>query len=297
MTTSFPVADIGVTRASFGGVTAPPQIAAEILNLALGGSPFSAALTRWPTSNAAVAFPRSSPEGAAWVPEGGLMPLLDMNDTAKIIAVAKLAGVITVSNESWRDAAFPLLQQIGQAVSDSYGPKLDDGMLHGSGAAGEPQGVIASIDTITAPSLFAGVIEAIATLASNGGTASTLFVNPAAWSAEASREQVNGPPIYENGVVSIGGTTTVIVPMLRPDDGALAVDTSRAYLIEREAFTVEISDQVLFLQDSTAVKVAGRFACGMPYEGKSAMRVLVDTEATAAAPTAAKSAPARKATA
>lgn len=262
----------GVTSESFNRVHVPPQLLNQIINLALVGSPFARSLTLLSTASGSVAFPVASPTGFDWVPEAAPLPLVDLNDDAVIVAVAKLSGVISVSNESWSDASLPLVQLVGRAIADSMGPSLDDGLLHGTGEAGAPAGVLATIPVTPAASLFAGVVNAAAEIASAGGQASTVYLPAAMWAAEAGREGPQGP-LYPAGLTSLAGLAPVLVPKLSEADGAIVADTSRAWLVQRQDFSVELSDQVLFMSDQVALRVKGRFAAAIPDVNKTARRV------------------------
>ena len=102
-----------ITRASFDGVPFPPQVVNQIINLLVSGSPFANALTRFPTSNQSVAWPVAAPTGQAWVAELGTIPTVVPNDDSYIIAVKKLAGILTLSNESIADSVFNIDSALG----------------------------------------------------------------------------------------------------------------------------------------------------------------------------------------
>ena len=60
----------------------------------VGGSPFAASLTKYPTTRAEVVFPTASPDQPAWVAEAATIPTIGLNDDADIVAVKKLAEIL-----------------------------------------------------------------------------------------------------------------------------------------------------------------------------------------------------------
>ena len=67
---------------------------------------------------------------------------MSLNDRAEVVAVAKLAGLLDVSNEMMSDASINLTAQFTTLLRDSLSRQLDDGLLNGRGPP-EPEGVIA----------------------------------------------------------------------------------------------------------------------------------------------------------
>ena len=48
-----------------------------------------------------------------------------MGDGADIVAACKLAGLVSLSNESLDDASIPIGELTGNAIRDSMGPTMD----------------------------------------------------------------------------------------------------------------------------------------------------------------------------
>ena len=93
-----------VTTGSFQGVLHPADVA-RVLNLLVGGAPFcSAALTPYPTTRHAVAFPTAKPDRPQWLKEMDPLPVVGLGDDADIVATCKLASIVLMSNESAADA-------------------------------------------------------------------------------------------------------------------------------------------------------------------------------------------------
>src|SRR4051794_22165528 len=98
-----------ISTASFDGLAFPPEIASNILNRGLTGSPFFSALTRRETSRSSIVFPTVDPTGFDWVPELGVIPGVEVGDAAVMAVPVKMAGNILLSNESVADEEFDLL--------------------------------------------------------------------------------------------------------------------------------------------------------------------------------------------
>lgn len=90
---------------SFAGVLVPPDVQQRIISTLIEQAAFANSLTRVPTSSGSVAFPVAGPTGAAWIAELAQIPLMSLNDRADIVAVAKLSGLLDVSNEMVSDSA------------------------------------------------------------------------------------------------------------------------------------------------------------------------------------------------
>src|SRR6516165_6686423 len=101
-----------VSTGSFQSVLWPPDVIGQIVNLLLGGSPFAASLTRYPTACHEVAFPTAAPDKPAWTAEGAALPVIGLHDDADIVATAKLGEVVLLSNESVADTSVNLTVQV-----------------------------------------------------------------------------------------------------------------------------------------------------------------------------------------
>ena len=130
-----------VSSGDFGGILVPRDVQARIINLLIEQAAFGNSITRLPTSAGEVAFPVAAPSGAAWIGELARIPLMSLNDRAEIVAVAKLAGLLDVSNEMVSDSAINITAQFTTLLRDSLSKQLDDGLLNGGGPP-EPKGVI-----------------------------------------------------------------------------------------------------------------------------------------------------------
>jgi HK97 family phage major capsid protein len=141
----------GLGRSGFDTVLVPADLAGQIIDLLVGGAPFASSITRLPTAVGTVAFPVASPSGAAWVAELDTIPQMTLGDDALVIEVAKLAGLLDISNESIDDTQFDLMGQISTILRDTLSRQLDEGLLTGAGAPA-PTGLVAGATAATGAS-------------------------------------------------------------------------------------------------------------------------------------------------
>ena len=262
-----------VTTGSFRSVFHPDQIA-QILNLLIGGSPFSGgALTRYPTNRNAVAFPTAKPDRPAWIPEMGPIPVVGLNDDAVIVGVAKLASIILVSNESVGDTSVNLTSELTELMRDSASAELDRGVLYGTGEP-EPSGVVAAALPAAGADLGAAVTAAIGSIGDMGGVASHIAALPSVLAGARDTRDSTGQLVYPNGLGAAYGLTEVGCPGLQAGD-VLVVDKARAWLVSRSDFLVDMSQDYAFDRDAVAVRIRGRFAAAAPDVPKSLRRLSI----------------------
>jgi hypothetical protein len=188
-----------------------------------------------------------------------------------------MAGNILISSESLADNTFDLAAGIGDAIKGSMGPQVDVGTLYGGAAPEEPTGVYPSLANVTGSTLRAAVIAAAAAIMGSGGEPSTVFVTPAMWAEEMSRETAGGPVNTGTDLV-IAGLRAVVVPSLADDDGIVA-DTSRCYGVVRQDFRAELntqSDQA-WSRDGAQLRVIARLAAVIPAPVSAARSITVTT--------------------
>jgi HK97 family phage major capsid protein len=249
----------------------PPDVAA-IVNLLVGGAPFSNTLTRYPTTRHEVAFPTASPDRPGWTAEGAPLPVIGLHDDADIVATAKLGEIVLLSNESVADTTVNLTAQVGDLLKDSASAELDHGLLYGAGPP-EPRGVVAAAPAVDGADLAAAVTAAIGQIGNAGGNATHLAAKPSVLAnARNTRATPGGQLLFPDGIGAAFGLTEVGVPELAD---ALVYDQSRSWLVVRQDFAVELSRDYAFASDSVAVRVRGRFAVGIPAINKTIRKVTV----------------------
>jgi hypothetical protein len=267
-----------VSSGSYGGYPFPPDVLAQIWVTILTGAPFSGAITPLPTSSGSVAFPQAAPTGGTWVLEGTALPAVTMGDAALISTPRKLAALLSLSNESIDDAVIPIGDLTGAAIRDSLGPTMDDGLLHGTGTAPQPDGILAhATAAANKPDFRQAVIGAWGEVVNAGAPADSVvaFAAPSIIATEWERTGTTGDPIHvdsASGVLTIGpGIKTVAVPKLvggtTPE--ILVADVSSLYLVIRDPLTIETSRDVYFASDSLGLRVRTRVAVACPTPAKS----------------------------
>jgi HK97 family phage major capsid protein len=272
-----------VITGSWSGVLAPPQIA-QMINLLVGGSPFADSLTRFPTSNTAVAFPTASPDRPAWTSEGAALPQIGLHDTAVIVAVKKLGEILQISNEAISDDQVNLTSLVGNLLKDAAGPELDRGLLYGAPGTtpAEPVGVVPNIGAADGTVLDAAITTGIGQIGDAGGAATTIAAKPSLLAKWRNLRDTQNRMLYPDGIGAAFGLAEVGCTQLTD---TIIYDRTRLFLIIRLAdFLVEMSPDYYFNLDSMAMRVKGRFAVGMPAPAKTARKITV----AGAAPTLAE---------
>jgi capsid protein len=265
----------GLTTGSFAGVPFPPDVQAQIINLLIGGSPFANSLTRQPTVRSSIAWPTAKPTGFAWLDELQPFPVVDMADDAYVVAVAKIGGIVDLSNESVTDSAINLSNSLALVLRDSLSRDLDLGLLNGSGPP-EPVGVIGTAPSATGANLLAQVTAAKGSIGDAGGTPDTLAISATALAAEDAKLSTQGELVYDNGFAAAVGLTAVVVPALATP---LVYDASRCYLAVRNDAMVEMSRDWHFDRDATSVRIKARVTAAIPDPHKSIRKLSVTTQA------------------
>ncbi len=272
------MSDLGLTTADFGGVLFPPQVQAQIINLLVDGAPFAKILTRMPTTRRSIAWPTASPTGFASLPELGLIPEVDLQDGTVIVAVAKLAGLVMVSNEAVTDSEVNLTNSLSTLLADSLSRDLDLGLLNGTGFP-QPDGVVPAAPNVDAPDLLTGVATAMGEIGDAGGTPDTLAVSGSTLAAENAKAGATGL-FYPSGFATAVGLRAVVVPALATP---LVYDSTRCFLVVNGRDSeVAVSNDYAFEKDAATLRVKARVAAGIPAPAKSIRKLTI----TAAPPLA-----------
>ncbi len=255
----------------FSGVLVPPDVQQRIINTLIEQAVFASSITRLPTSSGSVAFPVAAPAGAAWIAELARIPLMSLNDRAEVVAVAKLAGLLDVSNEMISDASINVSAQFTTLLRDSLSKQLDDGLLFGAGPP-EPKGVVATAAEVPGADLLEAVLAARGSIADAGGTATTLAASGAVLAAADGARDSQGALMFPNGFDAVTGLTRVTVPQLPVP---LVYDRTRLYLVLRDDSSVEMSRDFRFEFDATTFRVRARMACACPDPNKGLRQLAI----------------------
>lgn len=268
-----------LTRASFGGSLFNPEVTAKIIGLGLAGAPLFAAMTRRTTNKSSVVFGTAAPTGFDWVPEAGLIPGIDLASDKLIVAPSKLAGILSLSNESLSDSEFNLTNELGRLIAASMAPAVDSGILYGDPVGGNPAsptGFFDAIDEVEKSTLRSAVVGACAEMMGAGGTPTHVFLTAEMWAAELDRRETvvggSGPILADLGLdLKVG-----ICPSLTTGNG-LVIDAAGCFGIVRTDFSIDSTDQAdaAFKYDSTLLRVKARLAAAIPDPDRSARSIAV----------------------
>ena len=274
----------GITTGSFNNIL-PPDVQKRILNLLVGGAPFANSLSRQTTQRAAVAYPTAKPTGWAWVPELTKIPTVNLADDKYVVAVAKIAGLIDVSNEDIADPDIDIANQLSTVLQDSLSRDLDLGLLNGAGPP-EPVGVISVAPEAAGADLLTAVAAAKGAIDDAGGLADTLAASGTLLAATNAAVGNDGQLVYPNGFAGAMGLKPVTVPALATP---LVYDSTRCYLLVNGALSeVDYSKDFHFDYDATTIRVKARVAASIPDVNKAIRKLTITPPANGTQSTAAK---------
>lgn len=268
-----------VDTGSFGGYPFPADVIARIINLLITGSPFASSLTRQQTGRSTVAWPTAKPSGFAWLRELEAFPTITPGDDAYVVAVAKIGGIIDLSNESVSDTSINLTGEFSTLLRDSLSRDLDLGLLNGA-APPEPIGALGVAPEVAGADLLAAVTTARGQIGDQGGTASTIALLPSLLADTDGSVDEFGHMIYPTSFADAVGLTAVPVPGLTTP---LVYDASRCYLVVRDDVDVQASTDWHFHLDAYSVRVKARVALAIPDVPKSIRKLEIGARAATAA--------------
>ena len=161
------------------------------------GAPFSRSCLPLPTERTAVAFGILDIEDPEWGAELSEVPdLAKDQDHLRGRGVSRLSGRILISQESIDDGDFPLTQQVSQVLIDTFSNKLDRDLIGAAGPAPIPAGILSVAAEVTAADWELAAIAAKAPMATAGGTATHIALNPAVLGAIESARDDLGRQLY-----------------------------------------------------------------------------------------------------
>lgn len=273
-----------ISTASFSGHPFPPEVVREILNLGLAGAPVFSALTPRTTSRASMVFPTGDPTGFDWVAELGDIPDVDPGDDAAVVSMAKIAGILNLSNESIGDSELNLTKEVGRLVAESMASKLDLDLTYGvpvsPGNAAAPDGFYSDLAVVDATTLRGAVVTAAGAIMTNGGMPTTVLLSPALWAAEMTRREailVTGPLFEDLGLpLQVGVAHTLAAT------DALVLDRSGCFGILRDDYSIEASSEAgsAWTKDAVSLRIKARVAVAIPAPAKHARSVNVTPSGT-----------------
>lgn len=283
-----PPAPSGITTESFSGAPFPADVQAEVINLLISGAPLADSFTRQQTGRSTFGWPTAKPTGFSWLRELEEFPTVDMGDSAYLVALVKLGGIVDLANEAVSDSSINLTSSFSTLLRDSMSRDLDLGLMNGGGPP-EPVGVYGVAPEVAAADLLTAVTVARGQVGDSGGTPDTLAIS-ATMLAEADAERDdNGQLVYggAGGFASAVSLAPVVVPELpRP----LLFDSARCFLVVRDDSQVEASRDWHFSRDALSIRIKARVALAIPDVPKAVRQLVIgdDGARTAKARSAAK---------
>jgi HK97 family phage major capsid protein len=250
-----------------------PAEVQPIVSAIVGGSPFARSLSPLPTSRTAVSFPLvNDVDDPQWLAELGVIPTLNIDAAEDVIAVSKLAGSVLISLESIRDTDYPVTQQTEQVLQDTFSAKLDADFIGGSGVAPIPAGILSVAAEVTGADWLAAAIAAKAQIATAGGTANLIALDPATLGAIEDERDTQGHQLYPDAATMFAGMETITAVSA---SAPIVYDSSRLWLAINRDFTAEFSDQTdaAWSRYATSLRIVGRFACCAPMPAKSVRKL------------------------
>ena len=115
-----------------------------------------------------------------------------------MVAIAKIGGIVDLSNEAVTDSSINLTASLGTVIQDSLSRDLDLGLLNGSGPP-EPVGVIGVAPTAVGADLLAQVTVAKGAIGDSGGTPTALAICATALAAEDAKQGTSRADVTRTG--------------------------------------------------------------------------------------------------
>jgi HK97 family phage major capsid protein len=264
-----------LTTRDFDGVVTPAAVQLTVVNKLLGGAPFARSLDPLSTTSGRVSWPTAGPTGGGWTPEGGPLPVVDIDPGSYTVVVKKLAGIFEITNEMRADSSFDIGAALGQVIADRLGVQLDDGVIRGGGDPEDsPVGVWGFAPAVPDNALWPGIWSAVGQLGDAGAAPTHVALRPSTWAAEAARTDDMGRPLYPDGLVRAGGLEFVQVPSLESNQ-CLVYDNRQVRLIVRRDLGFEVDSSAGFARDVSLARVIGRFAVGVPVANKAIRKLTI----------------------
>lgn len=257
---------------SFSGRAVPVATVRGVINLLISGAPLANAFTRQQTNRSALAWPTAQPSGFSWLAELEQFPTITMGDGAYTVAVAKIGGIVDLSNELWADNDINLTSQLGTLLADSMSRDLDLGLLNGQGPP-EPVGVLGVAPPVSGPDLLAAAAAARGEIADAGGAPDVIALSGAMLADADTTRAADGQLIYgAGGFGAAAGLRPVVVPQLPVP---IVFDSSRCFLVVRDDATVDVSTDYHFNFDATSLRIKARVAAAIPDVAKSIRKLVI----------------------
>jgi HK97 family phage major capsid protein len=250
--------------------------------------------------NDSVSYPKLTADvNPAWYAEGATLTAGDPTLSSDTITPQKVAHLVELTNEVVADAEPSVLEVVRQHLITMLGLKIDIGLIEGNGTPPNPLGLanvagVQNIDTLGAngatPTNLDPWADAINALEAVNASAQAILMHPRTLAtlrklkktvtagnsiepllAEPTEDlplRIFGVPVYVSSQMSITetrGTST-------DTSSSYVFDTSRVFVVRRQAETVETDASRLFNQDKTEVRAKARLNLYVP-DGQAIARI------------------------
>jgi HK97 family phage major capsid protein len=252
------------------------------------------------TENDSVSYPKLTADvNPSWYAEGATITAGDPTLSSDTITPQKVAHLVELTNEVASDSEPSVLEVIRSHLLTMLGLKIDIGLIEGNGTPPNPLGLanvggVQNIDTLGAngatPTNLDPWADAINALEGVNASARAILMHPRTLAtlrklkktltagnsiepllAEPTEElplRIFGVPVYVSSQMSITetrGTST-------DTSSSYVFDTSRVFVVRRQAETVETDASRLFNQDKTEVRAKARLNLYVP-DGQAIARI------------------------
>ncbi len=223
---------------------------------------------------------------AAWVPEGGEIPITDADVDELIVTPKKVAGLTVVSRELAEDSSPEATQTVGDGLARDIAKKIDAAFF-GDTTTNGPSGLraLAGVTMVdaTGPVVDLDVFAEAIAEAENVGAQTTSFVaSPTvalALSQLKTGTQLNTPLLQPDPTQPtrrlIQGVPLVVSPAVG-DDVMWAIPKAFAFCVLRsDDVTLDIDRSAFFTSDRIGVRSTLRVSWGFPHPA-SIVRIALD---------------------
>lgn len=271
-----------ITSASFNGDVFPTDVVGEILATGLAGAPVFAALTQRTTTRRSMTFATGSPDGFDWTAELGTIPTVDPGDDSVVVSLAKISGMLLLSNEAVADSELNLTGEVGRLIAESMAAKADLDLVYGDDGvptanAASPAGFFDDLTNVEETTLRASVVKACADIMTAGGTPRAVLLSPTLWADEMTRRETTptavGPLFADLGIP----LAVTVASTLKATD-ALVLDTAGCFALTNTDYSIEASTEAgeAWSRDGLSLRVKARLAVAIPAPARHARSIAVD---------------------
>lgn len=227
----------------------------------------SAVSTVHSTGSTEFRVPRvDSDAAAAWTEEGQEITPSGVEVDEIIIVPKKVAGLVPVSRELAEDSSPDAATLIGASLSRALIDRVDAAFLGDLGAPA-PKGLeaLAATDLSTDLTNLDGLLEARASIAGAGGTATAIICHPAdALKLGLLKDSTGSNRALLDDLTAIAGLP--VIQTAHAAAGALwIVDANSIHTVIREDVTVESSRDAYFSSDRVAIRATMRVDYGFSH--------------------------------